>query len=355
MAAIDADAHVVETEHTWDYLDPADRQYRPLLKPSEDPTTQNWFIDGQIRGELRRSPTARELMELEKAAGRAMAVSRETASMENVEARIDHMDRLGIDVQVLYPTIFTRQVTDKAEIEVALCKSYNRWLADIWRQGKGRLRWACVLPFMSMPDALDMLPWCKDHGAVAVFMRPIEGTRLVQDPYFYPLYERASQLNISIGVHRGNGNPQVAALLSQHSGWARAGFAGLIVTVGACHQVIASRLMARFPQLRMGFIEAGASWLPFVVTSLRRRPEGRRLPDNFMEEDRIFATCLTTDDIGYITKAVGEGVLMIGTDYGHHDAATELDALRNLSTQEELEPHIVTRILEDNPRTLYAL
>jgi hypothetical protein len=31
MATIDADAHVVESEHTWDYMDPADRQYRPVL------------------------------------------------------------------------------------------------------------------------------------------------------------------------------------------------------------------------------------------------------------------------------------------------------------------------------------
>ncbi len=31
MATIDADAHVVESEHTWDYMDPAERKYRPIL------------------------------------------------------------------------------------------------------------------------------------------------------------------------------------------------------------------------------------------------------------------------------------------------------------------------------------
>ena len=29
---IDADAHVVETDRTWDYLDPADEKYRPKLE-----------------------------------------------------------------------------------------------------------------------------------------------------------------------------------------------------------------------------------------------------------------------------------------------------------------------------------
>ena len=31
MTTIDADAHVVESEHTWDFMDPADQKYRPLI------------------------------------------------------------------------------------------------------------------------------------------------------------------------------------------------------------------------------------------------------------------------------------------------------------------------------------
>ena len=29
MRVIDADAHVIETDETWDYLDPGDRKHRP--------------------------------------------------------------------------------------------------------------------------------------------------------------------------------------------------------------------------------------------------------------------------------------------------------------------------------------
>jgi predicted TIM-barrel fold metal-dependent hydrolase len=39
-------------------------------------------------------------------------------------------------------------------VELALCRSYNRWLADIWRQEKERLRWAAVVPLMSMEQTL---------------------------------------------------------------------------------------------------------------------------------------------------------------------------------------------------------
>ena len=31
MPTIDSDAHVVESERTWDYIDKADQKYRPLI------------------------------------------------------------------------------------------------------------------------------------------------------------------------------------------------------------------------------------------------------------------------------------------------------------------------------------
>ena len=31
MPTIDSDAHVVETEHTWDFMERADQKYRPLI------------------------------------------------------------------------------------------------------------------------------------------------------------------------------------------------------------------------------------------------------------------------------------------------------------------------------------
>jgi hypothetical protein len=49
------------------------------------------------------------------------------------------MDQLGVNIQVLYPTVFLMPITNRPDIELALCRSYNRWLADICRDGKERL------------------------------------------------------------------------------------------------------------------------------------------------------------------------------------------------------------------------
>ena len=51
FGAIDADAHVVESEHTWDFLDKEDLQYRPQLFSSPDNSqSRYWVIDGKIAG-----------------------------------------------------------------------------------------------------------------------------------------------------------------------------------------------------------------------------------------------------------------------------------------------------------------
>src|SRR5260370_35496853 len=46
---IDSDAHVLETERTWDYLDASEQKYRPLLGSSaKEPGRTFWLVDGQV-------------------------------------------------------------------------------------------------------------------------------------------------------------------------------------------------------------------------------------------------------------------------------------------------------------------
>ena len=144
---IDADAHVIETERTWDYLEPSEQQFRPLLFSSpHDPATQYWVIEGKIRGFRFPTLTEQQLRELSQRAGRDMETPQAARELNDVELRLGHMDRLGIDTQVLHNTLWIEQVAHRPDVEAALCRSWNRWLADVWRRGKGRLRWSCVVP-----------------------------------------------------------------------------------------------------------------------------------------------------------------------------------------------------------------
>lgn len=141
MLTIDADAHVMEGPRTWQYCDPSERKFMPtLIDPGDGADRQFWLIDGKIRGHVRHVIKTKDFQALAEASGRDMVVPPEEQHLGDVPARIRHMDEMGIDVQVMYPTIFIQQVTDKTEFEVPICKAYNHWMADVWKQGAGRLR-----------------------------------------------------------------------------------------------------------------------------------------------------------------------------------------------------------------------
>jgi len=103
MRVIDADAHVVESERTWEFLDEAGLAPRVMVlkdhyqeSPARGSSDEYWMINGRVF-----------------AKGRNIGhdTSRESREMEDVKARLAHMDKLQVDVQVLYPSLFLRALT----------------------------------------------------------------------------------------------------------------------------------------------------------------------------------------------------------------------------------------------------
>lgn len=357
---IDADAHVVESARTWDYMDPSERQYRPVpLEAREDAGVklQFWLIDGKVRGFRFPAFSAAELEKRSQQVGRKFADAQESRELGNIDLRLEHMDRSGVDIQVLHNTMFIEPATDRAAVEVALCKGYNRWLADIWRQGKGRLRWSCMAPTLSMTDALDQIRFAKENGACAVLMRPVEGNRLLVDPYFYPIYEEASRLDMAIAVHIANGNAWLNDLYRHPVAIAATLHRFRVPTVAAFSDVLLSEIHQVFPKLRWGFIEASSQWLPWVLHEARNRFKtlGREWPDNVAREYGMFVSCENSDDLPYIVQQAGENCLVIGTDYGHTDTSSDVDAIKVFKARTDLAPEVKRKILSDNARALYGL
>src|SRR5581483_3934510 len=127
--------------------------------------------------------------------------------------------------------------------------------------------------------------------------------------------------------------------------------------ISSFHALITNGIPDRFPALRFGFIEAAATWLPYVITDLRRRlvREGKPpLSDNPLADNRMYVACQTNDDLPFVIKYAGSDNLVIGSDYGHADTSTELLALRNLHETTSISPDVLKKILEDNPRALYG-
>jgi uncharacterized protein len=342
MATIDADAHVHETLKTWEYMAGADREHRPqVVKLPDDQGVDRewWVIDGRLWPKESNIGEDTDLL---------------TREGLDIPGRLRHMDALGVDVQVIYPTVFLRPITNHVAAERAICRSYNRWLADIWTEGKGRLRWAAVLPLLDMDAALAELRWAREHGACAVFIRGLEDDKRISDPYFFPLYEAAQDLDLPIGIHSATGAP----LLHDYFGADEPGFNKFkLAVVGAFHSLIYHQIPERFPRLRWGVIEVSAQWVPYVLHDLAKRFQrrGMELPKDVLRRYRMYVACQVDDDLSYVLSYSGPDNIVVGSDYGHADTSSELEALRLLKEHGDVDPAVIDRILDDNARALYAL
>jgi len=353
---IDADAHVVETERVWDYLDAPDQKYRPTLMASPDnPRRQFWMLDGENLGSKFPSPDETQSEEHLKRFGRAVGTPVEARELSNVTQRLRHMDELGIDVQVMFNSLWITPLTRRPDAEIALSWAWNRWLADVWKQGDDRLRWTCVVPALTPNEALPQIRFAKEHGAVGVCMRPFERERMMTDPFYYPIYQEAQRLDIPITVHLGNGSPELFKLMTNEAG---GGFSTFRVpTVTSCYALIMSEIPRVFPKLRWGFIEVSSQWVPWVIHEAIRRSLGSAHPisKDCLREYNIYVSTQTDDDFQYVISYASEDNLVIGTDYGHGDTSSELNAIARFKAMKDLSRVVKRKILSDNPRRFYGI
>jgi predicted TIM-barrel fold metal-dependent hydrolase len=82
---------------------------------------------------------------------------------------------------------------------------------------------------------------------------------------------------------------------------------------------------------------------------------GRPWPNNVAREYGMFVTCENSDDLPYIVGEGGEDCLVIGTDYGHTDTSSDIDAIKIFRERDDLSDAVKKKILSDNAKALYGL
>ena len=349
MTKIDADAHVVETPRTWSFMRPEEQVFRPQI-----------FVRDVNDGAPVKSNQKNEFWKIgdhfQTKTNVGDNVPADARDMENIRRRLDHMDETGVDVQVLFPTLFLRPCTQDHDVEFALCRSYNRWLADIWSQSNGRLRWVAAPPLRSLVDPGKVraeLEFCKANGACGIFMRGLECEMLITHRFFDPLYEMAQDLDLAVCFHAGNNS------FANHNSFTRDTKLSIFKApvFSACYHLLSDEYPQRYPGLRFAFIEASAQWLPYILNEVRisYSSKGKRMPDTLLTDSRIYVTTQRTDDLNGLLDELGDDNLIVGTDYGHKDIAVEIEALKRLGSDGTVPASSIVKIIETNPGKLYGL
>jgi len=373
MGFMDCDSHVLEVPETWDYLQKNEEQFRPQIARFEEGSVIRLGARAKNAG-LPRTPSqlffAGDTWTRFIPAHGAMSphVNMYDPGVLNLDdpgARIEALDALGIDVQVMFSTFYIGMELDNPLEEAALARAYNRWVSEHLAGYTDRLKWVLRPPLRLLERAFEELEYGANHGAAGIHLRGMEHDMYLCDPYFFPLYERAQDLDLPILVHNGatirmkpgipigNFVPQPPALMHQ-----------IVNLMCAFHAVLGSDITERFPRLRWGFLEGGAGFtLPVMQQNARRDMSigvqpfldpKMPTPDD-IERMNVYVTVQTDEDVPYLAKALGKENLILGTDFGHNDLGTEVGAHQTIRARHDVDPELASGIVDKNARRLLSV
>lgn len=280
----------------------------------------------------------------------------------------EFLDKTGISWTVLYPTagLAVGRIVPPGWA-VAACKAYNNWLYDKFLNKSARFKGMALLPFQDVEAAISELHRAVKEIGMLGGMLPSNGEAIqghLGNKIYWPLYGEAEKLGCALAVHVGclhhMGLDSFATYYPAHA------LGHPFSLMIQCAGMLAHGVFDRFPDLRVAFLEGGATWVPFMMDRLDRSyhdghmqldlngtliggPQaGEKASEYFrkqLTEDRIFVG-FDCDDDGLNTALAkgGRQSFLFGSDFPHEvfDAAKcrhEIDELLDRAdlTQEDKE------------------
>ena len=335
MTILDADGHVTETqEQIAKYLDEPYRR-RPT----------NIFFYPQDGWDRRMLGTLGEF------AGTA-------------DAWLRALDKGGVETTILYPTLglFISFLRDR-EWAVALCRAYNTFVHEEFVKASPRLKGVALLPVQDPDAAARELERSVRQLGLSGGMLSADGTHLLGDGRFAPVYETAQRLDVMLGVHASG---------SHLGGGGVDGFPSFIQTHTVSHafgqmrqftSVIFEGIPEKFPRLRLAFLEAGCGWAPYWMERMddeyaKRAPEAPQLkkkPSDYARSGKIFFSCEADEWLlPQALRLIGEDQIVYASDFPHWDNSYpgSIDEIRNRGDLTDAQKR---KVLADNTRRLYGL
>ena len=336
MTVLDADGHVTESyEQLAKYLDEPYRR-RPLAFP--------WYAaDGWDR---------RLVDKFHDWAG-------------NAEQWLKALDKGGMEQAVLFPTLglFMSFLKDR-EWAVRLCRAYNTLLYEEFIRVSPRLKAVALLPVQD-PEAAakELRRAVRELGHVGG-MLAADGSHVLGDERFTPIYEEAQRLDVMLGVHAsgshlgGGGVELFSKFIQAHTCSHPFGQMRQLTSI------VFEGIPERFPDLRIAFLEAGAGWAPYWMERMDdeyakrgevEAPALRKKPSDYVRSGKIYFSCEADEWLlPQALKLVGENQIVYASDFPHwdHSFPGSIDEIRNRGDLTDAQKK---KVLADNCRRLYKL
>jgi len=286
--------------------------------------------------------------------------------MYDPAARLEDMDLEGIDTTVMFPPGSGEEwALGDAKFSAAVCSTLNDARAEYAAFAPDRLKLVAKLPMIEPSAAAEELERCvTEHGYVGMVTAQHIQNRNLDDPAFDVVWEVAERLGVPVCAHGGGQAPgQVPVAidrfdtrLEKHAVTHPFGamLALMSFTVGG--------VLARFPKLRVAFLEAGAGWLPFWLERLdehwelmpEQAPQIDQPPSSYFL-GRGYLSCEPEErGVNIVSETLGDEIICYASDYCHWDCAFP-NSVKIVAERDDLSDEQKRRIFAENAAQLYNL
>ena len=326
---IDSDTHVEEHPAVWESIAPEFAARKPVTVkidtiPDRPKRDVHWFIDGDIMPRRMGHGHTCHGSPVTSTFGRDKSATVEEQAILTARARLDAMDKSGVDVHVVYPTVFLQNLTKDLKYEAGLMRCYNDYIGERAANSGGRLRWIATVPIRDVPAATDEMRRVKAAGASGIMLLGAAGDRFLHDAIFDPFWKEAEKLQMPICVHLGWGHDGLLASCDSPA-------ASLVLGVDFClvmalFSFVAGGVLDKFPHLKVGLIEGGIDWFPVALKRMKQWKHtaaghpwsARKDPEHYLNECKVmFGTGGDEDNLPDLIRDLGDDHLMGGQDFPH--------------------------------------
>lgn len=340
----DADAHGSINPRMWQELPDRYRARRPRPVTIHDEAglgnfNAGWLIEGSLEPHAlgpgaQQANTPRNVLAEFGANTEREHCSIGSMTLNDPAARLRDMDRMGFDAQMLFPSTLYAHMTGDPEFEAALFRAYNRYVAAQCSHAPKRLKWSGLLPLRAQREAFEAIEEMQRLGARAAVVFGSVGERMLSDPSFLPVWDEFARARLPLCVHMGMSYPPLARL-------GQSIYDGHIIGMSLPAQlafmaIVGHRMLDRYPDLKVAFLEFGAEWIFYMVSRMDHylpldrgaHPMGLSMPNaadlprqtirDYVKSGRIFIAAEADDRmLVQLFELIGEDQVLFSSDFPH--------------------------------------
>ncbi len=252
-------------------------------------------------------------------------------SVDNAAGRLRDMDREGRDVDLIIPGTFATAVSaiDPA-LATELHAAYNRYIVDYCAIDQDRLKATVLAPAWNPTRAAEEIRRLGDERCVAAVTVVLPEGLPIDDPDLHPIWSAMDDHDLPLLHHSFFYEPPYFP--GYRDVWGH-----IAVARAAAHPWGAQRLLGyallsglfdQFPNLRIGFAECSAGWLPAWLVRLEGQadylhatlPARKQTPMEYCLAGRVFCGVDLYEGAAIarsIIEVIGDGAIMFQSDYPH--------------------------------------